>query len=235
MPNLKRKRTFASRPLRRTKRLRAPMPVKIVKARRRRGPGRRKDGIVPDKKRVHMRYFFEVTQDISVSIKHHTFRANGCFDPDQTGGGHQPRGFDQWKNLYNEYVVTSAKINVHAYSVDSSVPFLLSVRAHSSNVSPDSSEIDIVEMPGNKFSLASSYRDSHKRVSTSVNIAKFLNRKNLADDSDLVAAFTADPTESVNFTVTSVGVGVLASGDVRLVGWIDYSMLLLDPVKVGSS
>ncbi len=211
------------------------MPVKIVRTRRRKGPGRKKDGIVPDKKRVRMRYMFENTLDISTLIKHQTFRANGLFDPDKTGGGHQPRGRDQWAVLFNEYVVTSANIVVHGYSVDSSVPYLLSVRAHSSNVSPDASEQDIVEMPGNSFSLASSYRDSHKRVTTSVNVSKFLNRKNLADDSDLVAALTADPAEEINFTVTAVGVGVLASADVRIVGWIDYNVMLLDPVKLGAS
>lgn len=32
-------------------------------------------------------------------------RANSCFDPNQTGAGTQPPGFDQWGNFYNKYVV----------------------------------------------------------------------------------------------------------------------------------
>jgi hypothetical protein len=33
------------------------------------------------------------------------FRANSMFDPDRTGGGHQPRGFDQLTPQYNRYRV----------------------------------------------------------------------------------------------------------------------------------
>jgi len=41
------------------------------------------------------------------------FRANSCFDPDFTGGGAQPRGFDQWMTIYSKYVVMKSKITVH--------------------------------------------------------------------------------------------------------------------------
>lgn len=40
------------------------------------------------------------------------WRANGCFDPDQTGGGHQPLFFDEWAAVYNYYTVLGSKIKV---------------------------------------------------------------------------------------------------------------------------
>lgn len=42
----------------------------------------------------------------------HIYRTNGLFDPDLTGVGHQPRGFDQLMPLYDNYVVIGAKITV---------------------------------------------------------------------------------------------------------------------------
>lgn len=39
------------------------------------------------------------------------FRANGIYDPDQTGAGHQPMGFDQMSALYNHWQVIGSKIS----------------------------------------------------------------------------------------------------------------------------
>ena len=40
------------------------------------------------------------------------FRLNSIFDPDYTGGGHQPRGHDQWASIYSKYCVIGAKVKV---------------------------------------------------------------------------------------------------------------------------
>ncbi len=42
----------------------------------------------------------------------HIFSANGLFDPNITGIGHQPRGFDQIMQLYINYTVLSSSITV---------------------------------------------------------------------------------------------------------------------------
>ncbi len=50
------------------------------------------------------------------------FSCNGMYDPDTTGTGHQPLGFDQWlgtsstTGLYNHYVVYKSSIEVTACS-----------------------------------------------------------------------------------------------------------------------
>ncbi len=194
-----------------------------------------KTGIVPDKKHVKMRYFFKADMDISTVLRQHNIRANGLFDPDQTGTGHQPRGFDQWSNFYDNYVVTSSRITIHGFSVDNSHPWLLAVRAVKGTGTADSDDADIVEMPGSSFSLKSAYRDSHKRITSSVNVAKFYNRVNIADDTDLIGTFGTDPSEELYFTILADGVGTNASGTIRVVGWIDYSVMLLNPKKVSSS
>ena len=42
----------------------------------------------------------------------HVFRANSVFDPDSSGIGHQPMGFDEMAANYNHYVVLGSKITV---------------------------------------------------------------------------------------------------------------------------
>lgn len=41
-----------------------------------------------------------------------TFRMNSCFDPDFSGVGHQPRGWDQWSAVYNQYRVGRVDFNI---------------------------------------------------------------------------------------------------------------------------
>ncbi len=212
------------------------MPVKIIKTRRRKPARRLKTGIVPDRTRVRMRYFFKATMDISVTKKDIVFRANGCFDPEVTGVGGQPRGFDQYSTLFDRYVVTSSKITVNAFQPTNAQPFMLSVRAHDSGVSSDATSSDVVELPGNSFSLVPAFDNTRKKVVTSVNVAQFYNRSGgIQDDADLVAGFTVDPTTQVRYTVTAIPEGTAASDIVTVMGWIDYNVMLLEPKKVGPS
>jgi len=62
--------------------------------------------------RVRLRYCGEVsvTTTGTSTISRHVFAANSLYDPDQTGVGNQPVGFDEWMNLYQFYTVVGGTV-----------------------------------------------------------------------------------------------------------------------------
>jgi len=74
--------------------------------------------LVPDQMRVVLKYNQVITMVNVAGIGTHVFRLNSLFDPDLTGTGHQPLGFDQWATLYGEYQVMGSRIKVRAIPPD---------------------------------------------------------------------------------------------------------------------
>ncbi len=62
-----------------------------------------------------LKYNENVTFTLATTVGgQYVFKLNGMFDPDTTGTGHQPYGFDQWLNIYQRYVVLSTKYTIQA-------------------------------------------------------------------------------------------------------------------------
>jgi hypothetical protein len=63
---------------------------------------------------VKLKYVQNFSLDPGVGgIAVHKFRANGLYDPDFTGTGHQPSNFDRLALIYDRYTVLGAKITVY--------------------------------------------------------------------------------------------------------------------------
>lgn len=79
--------------------------------------------IVPHKYRCKLRYCEEITlQPLANSITQYVFSANGLYDPNITGSGHQPNGFDQLITLFSLYRVLWSKIRVSYVDTTASNP-----------------------------------------------------------------------------------------------------------------
>lgn len=225
-------------PLRRTRRIARAIPVKVVRPRRRTGPTRKKEGIVRDRRIVTLRYVEHLVQAADATVATHQFRANSVFDPDLSGVGHQPRGFDQWMVLYSDWAVLSSTIMVKASKPSTSAPMALSVHITETGITPDATFIDMMEnnprttrvlgSAGNGFPMTT--------VRTSVNVAKYLNRSGgIADDLDLHGTDSANPSKQIIYHVNTVRAGAASAGDADLWVTITYRVMMLLPRKFGPS
>lgn len=71
---------------------------------------------IPNRKNVILNYT-TVLQGLSTTTGGvvgitHTFGLNACFDPDITGVGHQPMGWDQWAKFYGLYKVWKCDVKL---------------------------------------------------------------------------------------------------------------------------
>lgn len=73
------------------------------------------DGAVvcADSVRVSLPYEFESSAATTLgALYSQQFRGNSVYDPDLTGVGAQPTGFDQWAAFFNEYLVVSSFLEI---------------------------------------------------------------------------------------------------------------------------
>lgn len=132
------------------------------------------------------------------------FAANGLFDPDISGTGHQPMGFDQMMLLYTTYTVMRATITVTAMAEANGA-------AVGIYLSPDTSAItDPIRLVENGLMRvihlsASTSPGSNRQgsVSLSCDVPAYFGRRgrNIMNDDNLSGTSAANPFEGVYFGV----------------------------------
>lgn len=89
--------------------------------------------ICPDSVRVKLPFTQTLTPGTaSGGLYVYQYRGNSAFDPDYTGVGLQPNGYDQWSQFYNEYVVLGSEITVEFIAAGAYVSELVVVPAFNS-------------------------------------------------------------------------------------------------------
>jgi len=73
----------------------------------------------------------------------HTFRCNNIYDPDATGGGHQPRHFDILAEVYDHYTVLGSKMTAKIVGYDAGLTASETAQAIGIRASPD----DLLQVP----------------------------------------------------------------------------------------
>jgi len=183
-----------------------------------------------DKLNIKHRYFDQVTLSPGAGTNAiNVYSANGLFDPNITGVGNQPRGFDQIMPLYDHYSVIYARCTVKFYST-SPVVVGIAVRDRATTVS----NLDDY-MEGRNIHSTMVTDSNWRTVTFSLNLSKFLGRKVLQED-DCRGSVSANPAEQAYFHI--FGHSSASGGDPGLIDCqvlIDYTTVYTEPVTPGQS
>ena len=196
--------------------------------------------ILRDKQRVTMRYSTSITLTGGVAGSFgHIFDANGLYDPDRTGFGHQPRGFDEMMALYSKYVVTGAKIHCRYRNAGTGrcIPYIIVTDTQTVG----SGVTDALEhsgcVSGTRRLLRTSTPDEsglacQSSLKHSVNVRSWKGVSDLLADTSLQGTGSTNPSDSIYFIV-----GGVADTAFNLVMDVDieFTALMLDPKQPGQS
>lgn len=135
--------------------------------------------------------------------QNYLFSANGMYDPNYTGTGHQPMYFDQVGALYNHYCVIGSKITIRAVPQGTSVqnPYKIVLWVNDdTNVSPT---VDgIMEFKGAKTRLCTGGINPSQIVLTqSWSAKKYFGGSPLAN-TNLQGTTSSNPIEQSYYNIT---------------------------------
>lgn len=182
--------------------------------------------------RTKLNYATQITP-AAIPVYEYLFNLNSLFDPDRTGTGHQPLGFDQLKTLYNRYRVYKVDYEIHWVTTTTDPVMIIAVPT---NESPGIGSLETaLETYSAKCSKAGNVY-TPCRVFGSVDLA-VLNGKTLqqyTDDDTTQAVIGSSPSELLIlhacFASMSVS-NVTGYAVVKLVMHSEFS----DPIQLSAS
>lgn len=194
--------------------------------------------ICPDSVRVMLPYETILSPTTTLgSLFSYQFRGNSVFDPDSTGVGGQPNGFDQWAAFYNEYVVLSSTIVVEIICGTVTANEYVIYPSYNSGVPASTQE-------------GSGYRYARRRIgilsgnavrgvlASSMSTAELAGVKTEAiiDDDAYGATVSANPAATAvwYWTVLAQNLSTTTLAD-RLRVRIVYDVMFRDPIQLGLS
>ncbi len=148
-------------------------------------------------------YFQTISLNANIAPQNHIFSANGCFDPDITGAGHQPLGFDQYMALYDHYKVLSSIITVDFFPHTSTGPEADQMFAGVilvDDTTPNGSLQNIIENNANYRTLSAGAGAQTIRVKNKFDIKTYF-RSRSKGAADLLGTNAANPTEQAFYHV----------------------------------
>ncbi len=190
--------------------------------------------IFPVRKRAYLTYHTNasVFTGSTGTCGTYVFAANGLYDPDITGTGHQPMGFDQMMLFYYHYTVLYSKITVKYRNNSTTVPSYVSISRNGSSTAitdPD----QLVESGNIEYCICNSRPDFDciRQLSLDMDIAKFAGVDDLLDDEQYRGDSGSNPPDveyfHLSFWDPSAATTFTTNADVV----IEFDVMFTEPRK----
>lgn len=190
---------------------------------------------MPLDKIVRMRYCDNITMTTTTAgfTNSYLFRPNSIYDPNATGGGHQPTNRDLWMTYYNEYCVIGSRITIRPIRDTNLHPEnWYDVYTTESIADLPSTATEMIEFKG-KSGVAGSWIDDNRRVKKAYWAAnKWFKRKVMSDD-NMWTAVNDSPLDVLYFVIL-LCCPAAANQSIMFNVVIDYTVALRKRLEVNT-
>jgi len=163
----------------------------------------------------------------------YVYRLNSLFDPDQTGVGGQPEGFDQLKTLYGRYRVVAAKVTVEASGNGANANGYIAMAP----IDNPSLSTDAESVADLRFGSGVQYTQMGVgKLSSLFHIGELLgySDESMLGNANVDAAVTASPTFQ-QYVIIAIETGNSATGQTMVSTEIEYYVRMEVPIAVEDS
>lgn len=212
---------------------------KYIKKRKRKSPILKAKGPLAQTQIATLNYAdeFQLNPGIAGIPNTYVFSCNGLYDPNITGIGHQPRGFDQMMTLYDHYVVIGFKAFISLHNQDG--VYANQVVTHiQDDVTTTTDYQDLMERRFIKTKILSPTTGGNDSatMTMSVNPNKWLGRSKPLSDPQLKGSIATNPTEQCYlhlsaFPADNTSDSQAVRGTIR----IQYRVMFIEPKQPSKS
>lgn len=161
-----------------------------------------------------------------------TMNLNSVYDPDRTGVGHQPYGFDQLTPIYNRYRVIACTYSVNAYNGTTPIRFGC---LPSNEIPPIGNMDELCENPRSRWAIQLP-NGSTEQVKGAVSIPSLFGRTKsqyMADDR-YQATNSSSPQELALLNIYAQSLSNVPT-DVQVTVTLNYLVEWFDPAPIDQS
>lgn len=184
---------------------------------------------------IYMEYGVSINPGVGTAGTY-VFTANGCYDPNVTGVGHQPAGFDQLMAIYNEYVVIGSTITARFIGTDSNIACICGVAL--TDFSTTSADPRVYVENGNcKWGQMSTFKSGGDMITIThkADISKF-SRQSIVDEDSFSGTASTNPTDTHYYHLWVSATDALSDPGATVVNVeIKYDVIFRDPAQTALS
>lgn len=189
--------------------------------------------VLPDNLFLKLPYNQRLPVFNTAILRAYSFRINSLFDPDATGIGTQPLGFDQWMNFYEKFEVRGSRIQVTVYNLSSTVTTEVIVYPSNSATAITATNTAIEQPYSRKMVSAGINSRAFSRMSNYITVKKLLGRQ--IQSVNYTGSESANPTVSLFWHTLAASIDGATNINIVMEVKLIYYVRLYKRISLASS